>query len=84
MGSQAKPIFLTKRKCLFGIIVPRINIFEGPEEEKIMLTGVHKVCDIRCKTCMKIVGWKYVYDNFLSIYRSLHMNKVKNTKREDL
>jgi len=38
-----------------------INIFKGPEEEKIMMTGLHKVCDIHCKNCLKVVGWTYLY-----------------------
>eukprot|EP00347_Sterkiella_histriomuscorum_P000518 403375541 len=38
-----------------------VNVFKGPEEEKVLMTGLHKVCDIHCRNCMKIVGWTYIY-----------------------
>ena len=25
-----------------------------------MMTGLHTVCDIFCKSCLKLVGWTYV------------------------
>lgn len=38
----------------------RVNVLKGPEQEKIMMTGLHRVCDINCKVCLKLVGWTYV------------------------
>ena len=26
----------------------------------MMMTGLHKVCDIFCKQCYNCIGWKYV------------------------
>lgn len=38
----------------------RINIITGPQEQRVLLTGLHTVCDIFCKGCNNNVGWKYV------------------------
>jgi hypothetical protein len=61
-------------------------VFLGPETEKIMMTGLHRVSDIHCKACMKLVGWTYVrvIGSFQIQYRSMPMSKAKNTKRENL
>ena len=37
-----------------------INIFEGPKEERILITGLHTVCDVCCNVCQAVLGWKYV------------------------
>ena len=42
---------------LFNMVV---NVHEGPKEDRLMTTGLHTVADIHCKSCMQIVGWKYV------------------------
>ena len=66
MESQGRLTCLIKCKEHFQSLVRlslfsySVNVFLGPEQEKIMMTGLHKVCDIHCKTCMKIVGWTYV------------------------
>jgi Yippee zinc-binding/DNA-binding /Mis18, centromere assembly len=36
------------------------NVVEGPDEEKMLLTGVHVIRDIFCKSCNSYVGWSYV------------------------
>ena len=36
-----------------------MNIILGPREERVLMTGLHAVSDIRCKNCLSTVGWKY-------------------------
>ncbi|XP_068644340.1 protein yippee-like [Aristolochia californica] len=36
-----------------------VNVSLGPKEERMMMTGMHTVCDIFCVRCGSIVGWKY-------------------------
>ncbi len=31
----------------------------GPAEERLLLTGLHAVADIRCDCCKTTLGWKY-------------------------
>ncbi|CDW86254.1 UNKNOWN [Stylonychia lemnae] len=38
-----------------------VNYFKGPEQDKAMMTGLHTVSDIHCKSCMKTIGWTYIY-----------------------
>ncbi|RZC91174.1 hypothetical protein C5167_027238 [Papaver somniferum] len=62
-------------KCLFwgGLILGSLSIgilgyatisanftVGGETEERMMMTGLHSVCDIFCVGCRSIVGWKYV------------------------
>ncbi|CAA0816002.1 Protein yippee-like [Striga hermonthica] len=35
------------------------NITMGPNEERMMASGMHTVADIFCCCCGQIVGWKY-------------------------
>ena len=49
MGKLAKPICLRTCKLDWLNEINRVNVFTGPEQEKIMMTGLHKVCDISCK-----------------------------------
>ncbi|BFG27813.1 hypothetical protein CerSpe_140870 [Prunus speciosa] len=42
---------------LFSTVV---NITLGPEEERLMISGLHTVEDIFCCCCGQILGWKYV------------------------
>lgn len=41
---------------LFNTVV---NVCVGPQEERMMTTGMHMVADIFCNCCGQIVGWKY-------------------------
>lgn len=38
-----------------------INYHLGPPEEKDLLTGRHRVQDLICNGCSKVVGWKYIW-----------------------
>jgi hypothetical protein len=31
----------------------------GPAEDRLLITGLHSVCDIFCKRCKNLVGWTY-------------------------
>ena len=37
-----------------------VNIACGPAEDRVLLTGLHAVADIYCKSCKTTLGWKYV------------------------
>ncbi|XP_065183940.1 protein yippee-like 3 [Sycon ciliatum] len=37
-----------------------VNVYSGPIEEKLLLSGTHHICNIHCKGCEAAVGWKYV------------------------
>ncbi|TQE01095.1 hypothetical protein C1H46_013372 [Malus baccata] len=37
-----------------------VNITLGPEEDRLMYSGLHTVKDIFCCCCGQILGWKYV------------------------
>ncbi|KAJ8748457.1 hypothetical protein K2173_003352 [Erythroxylum novogranatense] len=36
------------------------NVLIGTEEEKELITGLHKVCDVYCSDCELALGWMYV------------------------
>jgi len=36
-----------------------VNVKSGPKEERLLLSGVHIVCDLFCRGCNSEVGWKY-------------------------
>ena len=44
------------RAYLFNSMV---NQTLGPKEDRILITGLHTVCDIYCNCCHSILGWKY-------------------------
>ncbi|CAG8565624.1 9548_t:CDS:2 [Paraglomus occultum] len=46
------------RAFLFGSVE---NISLGPKEDRLLITGLHSVKDIRCNVCAQVVGWKYVF-----------------------
>jgi len=31
----------------------------GPREERLLMTGLHIVCDLVCIDCQTVLGWKY-------------------------
>ncbi|GLT56100.1 hypothetical protein SLA2020_291720 [Shorea laevis] len=37
------------------------NVTDGPEEERMMLTGLHTVADVSCHDCGEALGWKYIH-----------------------
>ena len=36
-----------------------MNVTLGPREDRMLITGLHTVCDIHCITCNCVLGWKY-------------------------
>jgi Yippee zinc-binding/DNA-binding /Mis18, centromere assembly len=36
-----------------------VNVALGPREDRLLITGLHTVCDIHCTTCNSVLGWKY-------------------------
>lgn len=44
------------RAYLFNSVV---NVTCGPAVERVLLTGLHAVADIKCECCETILGWKY-------------------------
>jgi Yippee zinc-binding/DNA-binding /Mis18, centromere assembly len=36
-----------------------VNVTIGPPEDRLLITGLHSVCDIFCKRCKNMVGWTY-------------------------
>jgi len=45
------------RAYLFNNVV---NVTLGPKEDRLLITGLHSVCDIYCTCCQSVLGWKYV------------------------
>eukprot|EP00042_Codosiga_hollandica_P056381 m.811357 g.811357 ORF g.811357 m.811357 type:complete len:83 (-) comp59334_c0_seq3:3211-3459(-) len=39
--------------------VRRVNVQAGPVQDKMLMTGLHAVCDVHCLICRQYVGWKY-------------------------
>ena len=37
-----------------------VNLICGPCEQRMLITGLHEVCDISCSICGAVVGWKYI------------------------
>ena len=35
------------------------NVSTGPAERRVLITGLHSVCDLYCVGCGALVGWKY-------------------------
>ena len=46
----------TKSEYLFNKV---INITQGQLEDRLLITGLHTVCDIHCNNCLSVLGWKY-------------------------
>eukprot|EP01089_Gocevia_fonbrunei_P018692 TRINITY_DN639_c0_g1_i2.p1 TRINITY_DN639_c0_g1~~TRINITY_DN639_c0_g1_i2.p1 ORF type:complete len:111 (+),score=6.08 TRINITY_DN639_c0_g1_i2:99-431(+) len=40
-----------------------VNVSAGPQEDRILITGLHTVADIFCNECQSCVGWTY-YEAF--------------------
>eukprot|EP00047_Mylnosiga_fluctuans_P001666 m.221361 g.221361 ORF g.221361 m.221361 type:complete len:114 (-) comp10569_c0_seq1:85-426(-) len=36
-----------------------VNIESGPVQEKMLLTGRHRIADVHCSTCKAYLGWRY-------------------------
>lgn len=37
-----------------------VNIYRGPVENRVLISGVHKVADVRCTVCNNLLGWVYI------------------------
>uniref|UniRef100_A0A7C8ZNM9 Protein yippee-like n=1 Tax=Opuntia streptacantha TaxID=393608 RepID=A0A7C8ZNM9_OPUST len=37
-----------------------VNVSVGPEEDRLMMSGMHTVADIFCCSCGQLLGWKYM------------------------
>ncbi|KAJ2645061.1 hypothetical protein GGF44_000196 [Coemansia sp. RSA 1694] len=37
-----------------------VNERLGQVEDRLLMTGVHTVCDLHCRVCGAVIGWKYV------------------------
>ena len=53
-----KPISLIKCKSIVKCF--SVNVTFGSPENKVLISGLHVVCDLKCKGCAHVVGWKYV------------------------
>ncbi|KAJ2490025.1 hypothetical protein IWW37_003500 [Coemansia sp. RSA 2050] len=38
-----------------------VNERLGKVEDRLLMTGVHTVCDLHCGVCGSVIGWKYVH-----------------------
>eukprot|EP00049_Salpingoeca_infusionum_P005509 m.92992 g.92992 ORF g.92992 m.92992 type:complete len:114 (-) comp12993_c0_seq1:554-895(-) len=47
----------TGQAYLFAEVV---NVDLGPAQDKMLMTGLHSVCDVHCKKCHIYLGWKYI------------------------
>jgi hypothetical protein len=36
-----------------------VNVYLGPNETRVLVTGMHVVADINCIECHSLLGWKY-------------------------
>ena len=36
-----------------------VNVKIGPSEDRLLMTGLHSVCDLFCQRCQTLVGWTY-------------------------
>lgn len=36
-----------------------VNVDAGPVQEKMLLTGRHRIADVSCSTCKTYLGWRY-------------------------
>ena len=78
----------------------RVNISLGPLEDRVLITGLHTVCDIYCNCCLAVLGWKYVFfclsccvpillifspPNFNThFHRKRPLKRVRNIKKESI
>ncbi|KAJ2784234.1 hypothetical protein H4R18_001222 [Coemansia javaensis] len=37
-----------------------VNERLGGSEDRVLMTGLHTVCDLYCRRCDEMVGWKYI------------------------
>lgn len=49
--------FLLVGLCSFML---SMNIVLGDPSEQLLITGTHKIAEVRCKSCDTYLGWKYI------------------------
>lgn len=54
------PSFLQRSSLNLLLLFCSVNVALGPKEERVLITGLHTVCDIACTCCGTVLGWKYV------------------------
>ncbi|KAJ2311160.1 hypothetical protein IWW54_002797, partial [Coemansia sp. RSA 2705] len=37
-----------------------VNERLGKDEDRLLMTGLHTICDLHCRCCDTVIGWKYV------------------------
>lgn len=37
-----------------------VNVFRGPAEHRVLISGMHKVSDVKCTGCCNLLGWMYL------------------------
>lgn len=47
------------RTCACESLTHSVNVTAGEPRERMLMTGMHTVCDIHCCGCKNVVGWKY-------------------------
>ena len=48
-----------------------INVYTGPKMERVLMAGLHMVCDLYCIKCHSPLGWYYV-DAFLKSHKNIN------------
>ncbi|KAI7822256.1 yippee zinc-binding/DNA-binding /Mis18, centromere assembly-domain-containing protein [Kickxella alabastrina] len=38
-----------------------VNARLGEGEDRLLMTGMHTVCNLHCRLCDSVIGWKYVH-----------------------
>lgn len=37
-----------------------VNVFRGSVENRVLISGIHKVADVQCIVCDTLLGWEYL------------------------
>jgi len=38
-----------------------VNVYKGPSEKRVLMTGLHTVADLFCTSCHSLLGWTYIF-----------------------
>ena len=68
-----------------------INVYWGPKNERVLMTGLHSVCDVYCVHCHSPVGWYYIdafeesqkYKVGHYVLEHVYMDKINFYENED-
>jgi hypothetical protein len=68
-----------------------VNVVLGPAEDRVLITGLHSVCDIHCKRCDHLVGWTYQrayehsqkYKEGKFIVEKIHLHEERDDDYDD-